>query len=104
MIGQSVSRSGGDLDRVSGDCPGAIASGDLTRSDDRPAVPYALPVTVIASALDLYAKHSLYPDRHAAYATMATGVKYRRGQYREAAAHLRMVVEDMRSKVAIVQE
>jgi hypothetical protein len=37
-------------------------------------------------------------------ATMATGVKYRRGQYRAAAADLRRVVEDMRSKVAIVQK
>jgi hypothetical protein len=66
-------------------------------------------LTVIASALDLYAKTGIKantaytPTAMLRNATMATGVKYRRGQYREAAADLRRVVEDMRSKVAIVQ-
>ena len=66
-------------------------------------------LTVIASALDLYAKTGIKantaytPTAMLRNATMATGVKYRRGQYREAAADLRRVVEDMRSKVEIVQ-
>jgi hypothetical protein len=66
-------------------------------------------LTVIASALDLYAKTGIKantaytPTAMLRNATMATGVKYRRGQYREAAADLRRVVADMGSKVAIVQ-
>lgn len=67
-------------------------------------------LTVIASALDLYAKTgikantSYTPTNMLRAATEATGVKYRRGQYREAAVDLRKLVEDMRSKVEIVQE
>jgi hypothetical protein len=67
-------------------------------------------LTVIASALDLYAKTgikantSYTPTNMPRAATEATGVKYRRGQYREAAADLRKRVEDIRSTVAIVQK
>lgn len=67
-------------------------------------------LTVIASALDLYAKTGMKANK--AYtptamlrnATMATGVEYRRGQYREAAADLRKLVAQMRSRVEIVRE
>jgi hypothetical protein len=68
----------------------------------------AFRLLVIAQGLELYAKTRMLPNR--AYtptamlrnATAATGRKYKRGQYVEAAADLRKVVEDLRSRVEFV--
>jgi hypothetical protein len=37
-------------------------------------------------------------------ATMATGKRYKRGQYYEAAADLRQVVKNLRSKIEFVEK
>jgi hypothetical protein len=68
----------------------------------------AFRLLVIAQGLELYAKTRMLPNR--AYtptamlrnATAATGKRYKRGQYVEAAADLRKVVEDLRSKIEFV--
>lgn len=65
----------------------------------------AFRLLVIAQGLELYAKTRMLPNR--AYtptamlqnATVATGKRYKRGQYVEAAADLRIVVEGLRSKI-----
>lgn len=65
---------------------------------------------VIASALELYGKTGIKantaytPTAMFRNATAATGKRYKRGQYFEAAADLRKVVENMRSRIEFVNE
>jgi hypothetical protein len=65
---------------------------------------------VIAQALELYAKTGIKantaytPTAMLRNATMATGKRYKRGQYYEAAADLRQVVDSLRSKIEFVEK
>jgi hypothetical protein len=65
---------------------------------------------VIAQALELYAKTGIRantaytPTAMLRNAAQATGRLYKRGQYYEAAADLRQVVENLRSKIEFVNE
>lgn len=65
---------------------------------------------VIAQALELYAKTGIKantaytPTAMLRNATMATGKCYKRGQYYEAAADIRQVVDSLRSKIEFVKE
>jgi hypothetical protein len=64
----------------------------------------------IAQGLDLYAKTKMRPNRlwtpgaMLRNATAATGNTYKRGQYGQAAADIRAVVERMRESVPVVTE
>lgn len=68
----------------------------------------AFRLLAIASGLELYAKTKIKPNRAwtptamLRNASMATGKPYRRGAYYEAAADIRKVVDEMRSKIDFV--
>jgi hypothetical protein len=64
-------------------------------------------LTAIASGLDLYAKTKILPNRAwtpmamLRVATMATGTRYKRGQYAQAATDIRAVVAKMREDIPV---